>query len=52
MGDYETAAVWERRPIRVGQQLDKPVPLFTKLDPSVVEDELKRLEEAAGGTGA
>jgi len=52
MGDYATAAVWERRPIRVGQQLDKPVPLFTKLDPSVVEDELQRLEQAAGGTGA
>ncbi len=44
MGDYDTAAVWERRPIRVGQPLDKPVPLFTKLEPSVVEDELARLE--------
>ena len=44
MGDYATEAVWARRPIRVGQQLDKPVPLFTKLDPSVVEIERARLE--------
>ncbi len=48
MGDYDTEAVWESRPIRVGQRLDKPVPLFAKLDPSVVGDELRRLEEAAG----
>ena len=44
MGDYATEAVWARRPIRVGQRLDKPVPLFTKLDPSVVETERARLE--------
>ncbi len=47
MGDYDTEAVWESRPVRVGQSLDKPVPLFAKLDPSVIEDELARLEEAA-----
>ncbi|MGI8537121.1 MAG: methionine--tRNA ligase [Mycobacteriales bacterium] len=48
MGDYVTEAVWQSRPIRVGQALDKPVPLFAKLDPSVVEQELRRLEDEAG----
>ena len=47
MGDYDTEAVWESRPVRVGQALDKPVPLFAKLDPSVIEEELRRLEEEA-----
>jgi methionyl-tRNA synthetase len=46
MGDYDTAAVWESRPIRVGQPIAKPSPIFTKLDPSVIADELRRLEEA------
>ena len=46
-GDYATEAVWARRPIKVGQVVDKPVPLFAKLDPSVVDDELARLEAAA-----
>ena len=47
MGDYDTEAVWESRPLRVGHVVAKPVPLFTKLDPSVVDEELARLEEAA-----
>jgi len=46
MGDYATEAAWERRPIRVGQTLAPPTPLFTKLDPSVVQEELDRLEAA------
>jgi methionyl-tRNA synthetase len=44
-GDYDTAAVWESRPVRVGQPIGPPTPLFTKLDPSVAEDERRRLEE-------
>jgi methionyl-tRNA synthetase len=47
MGDYDTAAVWESRPIRVGQPIAKPTPLFAKLDPSVVDEELARLEQEA-----
>ena len=46
MGDFDTAAVWASVPIRVGQPLATPTPLFTKLDPSVVDDELARM--AAG----
>ena len=44
MGDYETEAVWESRPIRVGTEIAPPTPLFPKLDPSVVDEELARLE--------
>ena len=43
-GDYTTARAWRRRPITVGAPVGKPQPVFTKLDPSVVEEELARLE--------
>jgi methionyl-tRNA synthetase len=43
-GNYDTAARWESKPIRPGTPLAPPTPLFTKLDPSVIEDELNRLE--------
>ena len=36
-------SIWQRTDIPVGHQLPKPKPLFKKLDPSVVEDELSRL---------
>ena len=45
-GDYDTAAVWESRPVRVGQPIAAPTPLFAKLDPSVVDEERRRLEDA------
>ncbi|MFN2540266.1 MAG: methionine--tRNA ligase [Mycobacteriales bacterium] len=47
MGDYATAAVWESQPIKAGVPIGEPVPLFVKLDPSVVEEELARLEGTA-----
>jgi methionyl-tRNA synthetase len=43
-GDYRTAARWESIPIKPGTALDVPAPLFAKLDPSVVTEELARLE--------
>ncbi len=47
-GDYAAAqAVWESRPITPGVVIGEPVPLFTKLDPSVVDEELARLEPPA-----
>jgi methionyl-tRNA synthetase len=47
-GDYAAAAaVWQSRPIAVGTPVAPPTPLFRKLDPSVVEEELRRLEERA-----
>ena len=46
MGDYASAqAVWESQPIVPGTPIGEPVPLFTKLDPSVIEEELARLEQ-------
>jgi methionyl-tRNA synthetase len=43
-GDYTTAARWQRRPLVVGTPVAKPTPVFTKLDPAVVDEELARLE--------
>jgi methionyl-tRNA synthetase len=42
-GDYSGAPAWARRMVVVGTRIDKPTPVFTKLDPSVVDDELARL---------
>jgi len=42
-GDYTDVPAWERRPLVVGTPVAKPTPVFTKLDPSVVEEELARL---------
>src|SRR5580693_982972 len=42
-GDYNVAARWESAPIAAGMPLAPPVPLFTKLDPSVADEELARL---------
>ncbi|MCW2540898.1 MAG: methionyl-tRNA synthetase [Frankiales bacterium] len=46
-GDYQTQAKWESSPIPVGRELAAPTPVFTKLDVSVVDEELARLAEAA-----
>ncbi|OOC55596.1 MULTISPECIES: methionine--tRNA ligase [Nocardiopsis] len=44
-GDYAgNEARWESRPIVPGTPLSRPEPLFTKLDQSVVDEELARLE--------
>jgi methionyl-tRNA synthetase len=45
-GDYRGAARWESVPIRPGTRLEQPTPLFAKLDPSVADEELARLEQA------
>jgi methionyl-tRNA synthetase len=42
-GDYDTGAHWESTPIQVGHPLAPPTPIFAKLDPSVVDEELARL---------
>jgi methionyl-tRNA synthetase len=43
-GDYQTAARWASAPIRPGTKLTPPTPLFAKLAPAVVDEELARLE--------
>ncbi len=42
-GEYTSTPRWERRPIVPGTPIEKPAPVFRKLDTSVVEDELARL---------
>ncbi|SSC24559.1 Methionine-tRNA ligase, type 1, partial [Klenkia terrae] len=45
-GDYETGqAVWASVPITPGTPLATPTPVFTKLDESIVEEELRRFGE-------
>jgi methionyl-tRNA synthetase len=47
-GDYSGAAAkWESTPIQVGTPLAPPKPIFAKLDPSVVDEELARLDPAS-----
>jgi methionyl-tRNA synthetase len=42
-GNYDTGARWESVPIDVGREIAPPKPVFAKLDPSVVDEELARL---------
>jgi methionyl-tRNA synthetase len=51
-GPYEQSqAVWTSTPLPApGTPLAPPKPIFTKLDPSIVEEEIRRLED--GGDGA
>ena len=46
-GDYSAwVGNWEPSELEAGQQLREPVPLFRKLDPGIVADELQRLAPA------
>ncbi len=49
-GDYAEQSAWSRQPVVAGTPLASPTPIFTKLDPSVVDDELARLEESASSS--
>jgi methionyl-tRNA synthetase len=42
-GDYQVGARWEPAPLPAGRQLAAPKPVFRKLDPSIVDEELARL---------
>ena len=42
-GAYDSSFRWESRPIAAGTPLSVPAPLFTKLDQSVVDEEIARL---------
>ncbi|MGH3367826.1 MAG: methionine--tRNA ligase [Nocardioidaceae bacterium] len=46
-GEYSDQAPWSSRPLAVGTPLRPPTPIFTKLDASVVDEELSRLEGEA-----
>ncbi|HWJ67515.1 MAG TPA: methionine--tRNA ligase [Nocardioides sp.] len=42
-GDYTGAPAWQRHPVEVGRPVAKPTPVFTKLDPTIIDEELARL---------
>ena len=42
-GDYRNPRAWGRHPLTVGTPIAKPTPVFTKLDPGIVDEELARL---------
>ena len=42
-GDYDTPARWNSVPLRAGTPIAAPVPVFTKLDPGIVDEELARI---------
>ncbi|XVU24855.1 methionine--tRNA ligase [Actinoplanes sp. CA-054009] len=42
-GDYTVGARWESVPLVAGTPLSAPKPVFKKLEPSVIEEELERL---------
>ncbi|WP_263731819.1 methionine--tRNA ligase [Cellulomonas sp. SG140] len=49
-GDYrlgETLAAWQSRPVVPGTPVGKPTPVFTKLDDSIVEEEIARAQRGA-----
>ncbi|WP_045740073.1 methionine--tRNA ligase [Actinoplanes rectilineatus] len=46
-GDYTVGTRWESVPLVAGTPLSAPTPVFRKLDPSVVEEELARLGETS-----
>ncbi|MDI1460010.1 methionine--tRNA ligase [Catellatospora sp. KI3] len=43
-GDYTVGTKWEPRTLTPGTPLSAPTPVFRKLDPSIVDEELARLE--------
>ncbi len=42
-GEYSGTPTWESHPVTVGAKIEKPSPIFTKLDPAIVDEELARL---------
>jgi methionyl-tRNA synthetase len=45
-GNYASPARWESVPVKPGTSLAPPQPLFAKLDESVADEELARLERS------
>ena len=42
-GDYSATPRWEPRPVVIGTPIAAPTPVFTKFDPSVVDEEIERM---------
>ena len=41
-GDYAATPAWSTRPVAVGTPVEKPTPIFTKLDTAVMASKLSR----------
>ena len=50
MGDYAATPQWASQPVVPGTPIGPPTPVFTKFDPSVVDEEIARMR-AAGAAG-
>ncbi len=50
-GDYSAVPAWGPRAVRIAAPVAKPTPIFTKLDESIVEEELRRLGVDPDGDG-
>jgi methionyl-tRNA synthetase len=50
-GDYATTVRWESTPLAAGTPVEPPTPLFTKLDDSIVAEELARMAENSADAG-
>ncbi len=50
-GDYSGTPRWESRPVAVGAPVEKPTPVFAKLDDAVVDAELERLRAGSTAEG-
>ncbi len=48
-GVYDTPARWESVPLPAGRRLEPPTPVFRKLPPSIVDEELDRLRRREAG---
>ena len=48
LDDHRGDGRWASTPIRPGTPVAPPTPVFGKLDPSIVDEELSRLEQRAG----
>jgi methionyl-tRNA synthetase len=48
LDDHRGDGRWASTPIRPGTPVAPPTPVFAKLEPSIVEEELSRLEQRAG----
>jgi methionyl-tRNA synthetase len=47
-GAYDVGATWSRTRLTPGTAVQPPTPLFAKLDASVVDEELARMEREGG----
>ena len=46
VGSYDATPSWGRHPVTAGTPVPKPAPAFVKLDESVVDEELERLQQS------